>query len=188
MADEIEKGETPEKEVVEQPAQSAEEKFDETRAMELIKKLRAEIKELSPKAKKAAELEAAEVKRKEAQMTETEKLAKELAEAKSRLRQVERIEMQRAAAEKAGLPLAYAKRLQGETPEELEADAKEMLDALPKAEKKTPSLSPTNPGGAAQGETIDQKLARIHGQGVDPFDPMTAKKLGGGVHFVERSE
>ena len=173
-------------EQVEQPAQVAEDKFDEARAMELIKKLRAEVKELSPKAKKAAELEAADAKRKEAELSEADKLSKKLAEAESRLKHMEHVENQRAAAEKVGLPMTFAKRLQGETPEELEADAKEILESLPKAEKKAPGLSPTNPSGAQQGETRAQKLARIHGQDVDPFDPAQARKLGGGVFFTQK--
>ena len=134
---------------VEPQAQSAEE-FDANRAMDLIKKLRGEIKELTPKAKKAAELEAIEAKRREAEMTEVEKLNQQLAEAQSRLKHAERIENQRAAAEKVGLPAPFAKRIMGETPEEMEADAKEILESLPKPEKRPPPINPTNPSGGKQ--------------------------------------
>ena len=150
--------------------------------------LKAANKEAAERRKRLEELESAESKRKESEMSEIDKLTKRLQETEARLKATERTALQRQAAEKLGLPLAFASRLTGETPEELEADAKLLFEALPKAEKKTPNLSPTNPGGATQGETIDQQLARIHGQGVDPFDRATAKKLGGGVHFVERSE
>ena len=165
---------------VEPQAQSAEE-FDAARAMDLIKKLRGEIKELTPKAKKAAELEAIEAKRREAEMTEVEKLNKQLTEAQSRLKHAEHVENQRAAAEKVGLPATFAKRIMGETPEEMEADAKEILESLPKPEKRAPAISPTNPSGGVQGKTTAQRLAELHGQGADVFSIENMQRLGGGV-------
>ena len=82
----------------------------------------------------------------------------------------------------------FAYRLQGETPEELEADAKIILEALPKAGQ--PKVGVTNPGANAtgQGETEEQKLARIHGRGVNIFDPTSIAKLGGGVSIVKTVE
>ena len=94
--------------------------------------------------------------------------------------------LRRETAEKVGLPLVFADRLKGETPEELEADAKQILEALPKTPK-PPNVSATNPGaGASQGETAAQALARIHGQGVDIFDPHFVKEHGGGVVFKDK--
>ena len=164
-----------------------EEKFDKERAMALIAKLRQEVKDLGGKAKKADELEAAELKRKEAEMTEAQKLAKKLAEAESRLKSMELQGMQRAAAEKVGIPLIFANRLQGETPEQLEEDAKLILKSLPETPK-LPNINPTNPAGASQGETAAQRLAQIHGQGADIFSPDAMRKLGGGVYQSSKTE
>ena len=162
------------------------EPFDAARAMKTIEALRAEIKELKPKAKQADELTAAEQKRKEAEMTELQKLTAQLEKANAELKQANLNELRRSTAAKVGLPMVFADRLKGETPEELEADAKQILEALPKTPK-TPNVSATNPGaGASQGETAAQALARIHGQGVDIFDPHFVKEHGGGVVFKDK--
>jgi multidrug efflux pump subunit AcrA (membrane-fusion protein) len=162
------------------------EPYDAARAMLTIEKLRAEIKELKPKARQAEELTQAEQKRKEAEMTELQKLQAELEKAKSELKRTQLDELKRQAAIKAELPLVFADRLRGETPEELEADAKLILGALPKAPK-TPAVNPTNPGpGASQGETVAQALARIHGQSVDVLNPSFAREHGGGVVIREK--
>jgi multidrug efflux pump subunit AcrA (membrane-fusion protein) len=162
------------------------EPYDAARAMLTIEKLRAEIKELKPKARQAEELTQAEQKRKEAEMTELQKLQAELEKARSELKRTQLDELKRQAAIKAELPLVFADRLRGETPEELEADAKLILGALPKAPK-TPAVNPTNPGpGASQGETVAQALARIHGQSVDVLNPSFAREHGGGVVIREK--
>ncbi len=155
--------------------------FDAARAMKTIEALRAEIKELKPKAKQADDLTAAEQKRKEAEMTELQKLTAQLEKANAELKQAQIHSLRRETAEKVGLPLVFADRLKGETPEELEADAKQILEALPKAPK-TPNVSATNPGaGANVGETDAQRLAHIYGSNINPFDPTFAKEHGGGV-------
>jgi hypothetical protein len=83
--------------------------------------------------------------------------------------------------------MVFADRLQGETPEELEADAKKILEALPKAPKQAPAIGATNPGaGASQGETIAQQRARVYGIGVSPLDPEYAQAHGGGVFYKEK--
>ena len=162
------------------------EQFNADRAMALIKKLRGQVKELEPKAKLADELSVADQKRKEAEMTELQKLDAKLKETEKELRKQQQRELRRAAAEKVGLPLAFAERLKGETPEDLEADAKSLLEALPKAPK-TPTVLPTNPGnGAGVGETVDQRLARIHGQSTGAWDTGWMKDKGGGVVFTEK--
>ena len=159
--------------------------YDAARAMTTIEKLRAEIRELKPRAKQADELAEAERKRKEAELTEAQKLSARLEEAEAELKKLRLDEMKRAAAAKVELPLVFADRLVGETPEELEADAKKLLEALPKAPK-TPSVSPTNPGpGASQKETVEQQRARIYGTGINPLDPEYARTHGGGVVWPE---
>ena len=164
------------------------EPVDAARAMATIEKLRAEIKELKPKARQAEELSEAEKKRKEAEMTEVQKLQAELEKSKAELKATQLIEMRRAAAAKVELPVAFADRLRGETPEELEEDAKKLLEALPKAPK-IPALGATNPGtGASQGETYEQQWARIHGQSVNPWDPNVHRQQGGGIFFATPEE
>jgi hypothetical protein len=166
--------------------ETVKDEFDPARAMRTIEALRAEIKELKPKAKRADELTAEEVKRKEAELSEAQKLAKRLEETEAELKQLRISEMRRAVAAKVELPLVFADRLVGETPEELEADAKKLLEALPKAPK-TPNIGATNPGpGASQGETTAQALARIHGQSINPFDPTFAREHGGGVFVRDK--
>lgn len=152
-----------------------------------FEKLQAALKEANREAaarrKRLEELEAAEAKRKEAEMTEAEKAQKRAQELEAKLKAYELTEMQRAAAEKAGLPAQLAKRLQGSTAEELEADAKELAETLPKPTKTT--ASPTNPGAnGQQGETDAQRKARIFGTDFDPFDPETAKRKGGGFFIT----
>jgi len=113
---------------------------------------------------------------------------KELAEATTKLKGLEIEKRKQAIASKVGLPEAFAQRLQGETDEELEKDAKLLLEALPKAPK-MPAMSATNPGaGASQGETVAQQRARIYGQSVNPLDPNYAKAQGGGVFWPNKKD
>ena len=161
------------------------EPFDAARAMRTIEKLRAEIKELKPKARQADELSAAEQKRKEAEMTELQKLQAALEKTQSELKAAQLSQLKKDIAVKVELPLIFADRLQGDTAEELEADAKKILEALPKAPK-PPPVSATNPGaGASQKETIDQQRARVYGTGFSPLDPEYAQSHGGGVIWPE---
>ena len=152
-----------------------------------FEKMQAALKEANKEAaarrKRLEELEAAEAKRKEAEMTEAEKAQKRAQELEAKLKAYELGELQRAAAEKAGLPAQLAKRLQGSTAEELEADAKALADTLPKPTKTTANV--TNPGAnGQQGETDAQRKARIFGTDFDPFDPETAKRKGGGFFIT----
>jgi len=164
--------------------------FDPERAKATIlkqreseKALKAQVKELAVKAKRAEELEAAEAKRKEAEMSETERLQKALADTQALLKAKEHAELQRAIADKVGLPAVFANRLQGDTEEALEADAQKVLEALPKVNKAgTPN--PTNPGTTAtQGETEAQQRARINGNNTNLYDANYLKSIGGGVVF-----
>ncbi len=160
------------------------EPFDAARAMATIEKLRAEIKELKPKAKQAEELSAKEAERRAAEMTELEKLQEALQKAQAELKAAKLAEMRREAAIKVNLPLVFADRLHGETAEELEADAKKILEALPAP--KPPPVNATNPGaGASQKETLEQQRARIYGRDMDVLSPEYAATHGGGVMWSE---
>jgi hypothetical protein len=162
--------------------------FDKERAMATIEKLREFERQSKKLEKKLAEYEDAERKRQEAELSETEKLKKQLAEKEAALTELAHRSLQREVAEKVGLPAVFAERLKGSDADEMEADAKLILEALPKAGQ--PKVGTTNPGSNAtgNGETDEQRLARIHGRGVDFFDPATIKKLGGGVTIVKSTE
>jgi Arc/MetJ family transcription regulator len=136
-------------------------------------------KEAATRRKQLEALEAEKKSREEAELSELEKTAKRLQETEAQLKTLSRREMQRQAAEKVGLPVAFVSRLQGETLEELEADAESMLAALPKPEKPQPGLHPTNPPEGTQSETIAQKKARLLGEQVNPF-------TGGGVQWMQK--
>lgn len=149
-----------------QPDQSGEvAKFTQSQLDAIIKdRLAREEKkraEISDKAKK----EATEQELKEKQEWQKIAEAKE-AEAKTLQQQLEalnRKQLQADIAAKIGLPSTLASRLQGNTAEELEADAKALLETLPKAEQKqkSPGLHATNPGGqTAQPQMTSQQLVQ----------------------------
>jgi hypothetical protein len=183
-------------------------KADDSELAKELEKTREALKKANKEAaerrKRLEELEASEQKRKEAEMTETEKLQarlKTLEEEKNQLeakqREFERKELQRKVANEIGLPEGLARRIAGETEDEMIADAKAMLELLPKQEAATndpakvekekvlPKLSSTNPGEAEKGETLAQKKARLLGQQPRVWDADYAKEHGGGVTFVE---
>lgn len=182
------KGEMPEPETDAQAADVAanegapvvEEKFDEARAMETIKKLR-EIEKQAKKDKTELEkLRAQEEEHKKAQMTESERLKAELDQAMAELKAKSTRAMQLEVAGRLGLPTVLADRLKGETPEEMEADAKAMLEALPK-QRTAPNSGTTNPGDkASKTETRAEKKARLLGSSPDIW-------AGGGINWGEQT-
>ena len=128
--------------------------------------------------KKLAKFEQEEAKRKEAEMTEIERANKHAQELEAKVRQLEISKLQHDIAAKVGLPAIYADRLKGETPEELEADAKLLLEAQPK-QKAAPNTGATNPGEkAGSGDTFEDahKRWKAGERQPNPF-------LGGGVVF-----
>jgi len=154
-------------------------------------KMQAALKEANKEAaarrKRLDELEAAETKRKEAEMTESEKTAKRIQELEAETNQLKREKMQRAAAEKVGLAPDFALRLQGSTGEELEADAKMMLETMLKAlpqplppPQKPAGINPTNPPITPIQETESQMKERLFGKRQSIFDG-----AGGGVYFTK---
>lgn len=67
-----------------------------------------------------------------------------------------------------GLPPALAGRLQGETEDELRADAETLKPLVTPAEQSTQKPKQTTtpvPGGQPSGETADQRRARLYGRG-----------------------
>jgi hypothetical protein len=128
-------------------------------------------REAAERRKKLEAYEKAEQDKAAAEMTEAQKLAKQLEEATGKLRAMETNEIRRKVAAKHNLPDALALRLQGATEEEMEADAKALAEILPKPQPKQPGPQPANPGAnGSQGETVQQRLNRIHGGGGGAFD------------------
>ena len=138
--------------------------FDKERAMATINKLRQFEKEAKANAKKLEAFEKAEAERKQAEMSEIDKLKAQIAEAEAKAARLEKESLQRKAADEAGLPLVFADRIRGESLDEMVADAKGLLEAMPKPDPKKTVVNPTNPGqGAGQGETDDQRRKRLFG-------------------------
>ena len=152
------------------------EEFDKTRAMDLIRKQRDELKQAK---KAAAELEhykKLEEERKQAEMTESERLKAELGKLQSELTAKTVRTMQIEVAAKLGLPAALSDRLKGETLEEMEEDAKAILEVMPK-QKAAPNTGATNPGEqASKEETRAQKLERLVGSDANIWK-------GGGINW-----
>ena len=147
--------------------------FDAARAAALIEKLRTENKTAKAAEKKLAEYEAADTKRKKADLSDLEKANKKALDLEAQLKVVTHREMQRVAAVNAKLPVEFSDRLRGETAEELEEDAKKLLAFIPA--KPGLKTDPTNPGMSQVAETFAQKKARLSHQSVDFFggDPQT---------------
>lgn len=95
--------------------------------------------------KKLAKFEQEEAKRKEAEMTEIELANKRAQELEAKVRQLEINKLQHDIATKVGLSAVFADRIRGETPEEMEADARILLEAQPK-QKAAPNSGATAPG------------------------------------------
>jgi chromosome segregation ATPase len=156
----VEKTETPSETLEPQPTKplTAEELQKALeQAQRSLKNKEEEAQRVHSKLKKFEEQE--EEKRK-AELSEIDKLKAELKETQKQLKKSHTDALKRTIAEKTGLPAVLADRLTGETPEALEADAKALLEALPK--KKAPTLSTTNPGGASDGETDAEKRKRLN--------------------------
>lgn len=87
-------------------------------------------------AEKLAKLEKEAEEKRKAELSESERLKLEKDQAEKKAAALELKDMQRTAADKAGLPAEFADRLKGTTPEEMAEDAKKLLEAMPKQEKK----------------------------------------------------
>ena len=88
----------------------------------------------------------------DAELSELDKEKKARAKLEEENKKLKVDSLKTSIAAKLGLPESLALRLQGETPEEIEKDAKEILETLP---KKTAVTNPTNPGGGLQATETD---------------------------------
>jgi len=156
---------------------------------ERIAKMEAALKKANSEAakyrKQASAFEDAEQKRKEAEMSETEKLKAQYEKAQSELQALKLNDLKRQAAAKHNLPDQLALRLQGETLEELEADAEQLAKTLPKP---TAKIGATNPGAGPPKTTDDELRARLFGAGRGVFDRSWAESHGGGVITIDKED
>jgi hypothetical protein len=112
--------------------------------------LQAERDARSAAEKRASEAEAQVQKFKDANLTDQQRLEKERDDAKSVASSAQLTLARYEAAEKAGIPLSWAKRLVGATPDELVADAKAVkaeLDSKSTGRKPAPDPSQGGAGG-----------------------------------------
>jgi phage terminase Nu1 subunit (DNA packaging protein) len=151
--------------------------------------IRAALKKANAEAAKYRKTaEAAESERKakeEAEMTELQKWQRKAQELEQAVASERRTRLQTEIAAKVGLPAKLASRLHGETAEEMEADAKEILETLPKPAKPSPGIVPTNPGANGQAGETDAQLRQRLNPTFSDIDRETARRMGGGVYFTE---
>ena len=95
-----------------------------------LERAKKSTEEAAEKAKAEAERKAAEQQGEYQKLYETEKAQREATE--QRAAALELAAMRREVADRLGVPAALVNRLQGDTPEALEADAKALMAALPK--------------------------------------------------------
>lgn len=107
--------------------------------------------------KKLQSFEKAEQDKKDAELSELDKEKKRAAQLEAENKKIKLDLLKQQTASKLGLPEILANRLQGETPEEIEKDAKELLETLP---KKANTASATNPGGDRQVAESDAERRR----------------------------
>ncbi len=147
------------------------------------KALKESNQDAASKRKKLETFEAEEQKRKEAEMTELQKIQAANEELSNKLKGFELAEMRRKAAEAAGLPSALAGRITGDTLEAMTEDAKQLAALIPK-----PNIPPTNVGAQEPRTTEAEQRARVYGAPVNMFDKSLQAQLGGGVYFTDKSE
>lgn len=168
-------GETPpdvEEEEVEVPAEEADETeepetvpeaHDPAKAKALIQKLREKEKAGDRAAKELEKLKKEKQEQADKELSEVERLKKRNTELESNEIKFKRALLCQQVAVKFQLPSALANRLQGETLEEIEADAKTLLESLPAVKKpKAQNFDATNPAGGGQQTTgTDEEWAKF---------------------------
>lgn len=154
------------------PAQTLEQVAAELEAAR--KALKDANREAADRRKKLEAYEKAEQEKAAAELSETDKLKKQLEETAAKLRAVELNNLKQRTAAAVGLPPELADRLQGETEDDLKADAEKLAKLMP---PKQPKAGPTNPADGKQ-ETVYELGARLvkEAQGGDIW-------TGGGVRW-----
>ena len=122
---------------------------------ERLTKEKAKAESMATKAREDAERKAAEEQGKFRELYEAAQ--QRIAETEARLKAAEIASIKREVAGKLNMPQALANRLQGGTLEEIEADAKELMAALPKPA--APNInSGTGNGATPTGATVDREM------------------------------
>ena len=122
---------------------------------ERLTKEKAKAESMATKAREDAERKAAEEQGKFRELYEAAQ--QRIAETEARLKAAEIASIKREIAGRLNMPQALANRLQGETLEEIEADAKELMAALPKPA--APNInSGTGNGATPTGATVDREM------------------------------
>lgn len=128
------------------------EEFDAEKAKTYIASLQTE-RDREAAARKAAESKVKE--HDDAKLSETDRLTKERDEAKAEASTNRTLVSRYEAAEEAGLPLSWARRLVGDTPEALAEDAKRMKADLDERSKPAgPRNDPSQGGGRGDGGSV----------------------------------
>jgi hypothetical protein len=162
MPEEIkQEGATPEV-VAEVKTETVETKVTES-AEDLARRLRNKEEEAARLHKKVEKFEADEAERKKSAMTEKEQAEERAQKAEAKARELETKQAQRDAAEKVGLPTAFADRIKGDTPEAMEADARMLLENMPKAPKKPGPTPASSPAEGGQATTDDERRKFLFG-------------------------
>lgn len=143
--------------IVEEPE---EEKFDKERAMATIKNLRRFEKDTVKLQKQIDAFKLKEAEDKKAKLSEIDRLKLEKQEVDQKYALLLLDTQRSAAAKKVGLPNIFADRINGDTLEEMEEDAKLLLSAIPTQKS---NIGITNPGPNATGqqETKAETLRRL---------------------------
>lgn len=153
--------------VVTEPVGNDGKPFDPERAQKTIESLRDEIKALKPKAKLADELTEAEKKRKEAEMTELQKLEVKLHELEAENKTTKLSLLRSKVGTKFNLPTEIAELLPDLPEAEMEAKAEALAKAIPA--KQAPNLNPNNPGANNNAKVSDEdRKAFMFGNGSLP--------------------
>lgn len=120
------------------------EDFDAEKAKTFITSLQREA-EAEREKRRAAEAKVQE--HENSKLTDQQRIEKERDDAKSESSTLSLRVAQYEAAEKAGIPLSWAKRLVGNTAEEMEADARSVADQLKATQQSGPRPDPSQGGG-----------------------------------------
>ena len=122
---------------------------------ERLTKEKAKAESMATKAREDAERKAAEEQGKFRELYEAAQ--QRIAETEARLKAAEIASIKREVASRLNMPQALANRLQGETLEDIESDAKDLMAALPKPA--APNInSGTGNGAAPTGATVDREM------------------------------
>jgi hypothetical protein len=154
-------GATPEV-VTETKTETVEARVTES-AEDLARRLRNKEEEAARLHKKVEKFEADEAERKKSAMTEKEQAEERAQKAEAKAKELETKQAQRDAAEKVGLPTAFADRIKGDTPEAMEADARMLLENMPKAPKKPGPTPASSPAEGGQATTDDERRKFLFG-------------------------